>query len=107
MDHHRTTPYHPQSDGKSERAVKSIKDILHKLSNNDAQNWEDHVGPTLAAHRNAVSTVTGYNHFFLIYGRQCRMPMTRMMLARGENPFGNCLDDLTQAFQKARASTID
>ena len=33
--------------------------------------------------------------------------MTRMMLAQGDRPFGNRLDDLTKAFQKARASTIE
>ena len=33
--------------------------------------------------------------------------MTRMMLAQGDRPFGNRLDDLTKAFQKAKASTIE
>ena len=107
IDHHRTTPYHPQSDGKSERAIKTIKDIIQKLTNNRLDEWEERLSAALAAQRNAISTVTGYSPFFLLYGRRCRMPMTRMMAARGAHPFGNRLDDLTRAFQEARQRTLD
>ncbi len=36
----------------------------------------------------------GFHPFFLMHGIQCRMPMTRLLEGRGDQPFGNWLDNL-------------
>lgn len=62
------------------------------------------------AHRNSVSSVTGYTPFFLMYGRRGRLPLTRMLAAEGESqvkPFGTRLHDLSIAFEIARELTAD
>ena len=108
VKHNITTPYHPQSNGKTERMVQTLKSILRRLLNGDRASWEDHLGDALMASRNAVSTVTGSTPFHLLYGRRCRLPLSRCIdhaPVDGVRPFGNRLYDLSVALNKAKALT--
>lgn len=106
IDHRRTTPVHPQSNGKVERFNRTFKETLAKLVNNRALDWEDRVGDVLFAHRNSVSSVTGYTPFFLLYGRRSRAPLAKLLQpGSGVNHFGNRLDELSEAFKQARTNT--
>jgi transposase InsO family protein len=106
VDHRRTTARRPECNGKSERLNRTFKSLLTKLVNNHATAWEDHVADALSAYRNSVSSVTGYTPFFLLYGRRARLPLTKLLSARGSgSPFGNRLDHLAEAFQIARVNT--
>ena len=108
IDHRRTTPVHPASNGRSERFNKSFKNTLTKLVNNYAIDWEDRVSDVLMAHRHSVSSVTHYTPFFLLYGRRPRAPLTKLLPVRTvANYFGNRLDNLAEAFQAARVNTED
>ena len=105
VDHRRTTPAHPQSNGRSEKCNSTIKTILSKLVNNETYTWQDRLADALAAYRISVSSVTGYSPYFLLYGRQSRMPMTRTLTVQTDDLFGNRLDDLARALQVARQNT--
>ena len=71
----RTTPYHPQFDGQVERMNRTIIDLL-KLNVLDAtNNWDLNIGLTLMAYRSAVQASTGYTPYFLLYGREMRLPL--------------------------------
>ena len=73
-----STPFHPQTNGKIERFHRTFKGILRAFINARPNEWEDHIGPTLWAHRVSTSTVTGYTPFFLTYGRKQRVPFARI-----------------------------
>ena len=107
IKHNRTTPVHPQSNGRTERFNRTLKTMLEKLVNNDAASWEDRLGEALLAYRTSVSTVTGHTPFFLTYGRHSRLPLTRAQRSHGNNTFGNRLDDLANALKIARHLTED
>ena len=110
VEHRRTTPYQPSTNGKCKRANRTIKNMLRKLTNNKACSWEEHLGPALWAYRISTSTVTGYTPFFLQYGRKPRAPLTRMLgRTDGADPrsFGQRLDALAEAFQDAARATED
>ncbi len=107
-EHRRTTPVHPRANGRVERFNRTFKEMLAKLVNNYALDWEDRVSDVLMAHRNSVSSVTKYTPFFLVYGRRSRTPMTKLLPPPNENnKFGNRLDDLADAFRQARENTSD
>ena len=94
---HRSSPVHPQSNGKTERANKTLKEILAKLFNNRPEQWADKLPAAVAAYNASVSSTTGYSPFYLLFGRTARVPMDRY-LPSVENPyFGNRLDDLAAA----------
>ena len=105
--HHRTSPVHPQSNGRVERFNRTLKEMLAKTVNNYTPNWENKLGDCLAAYRNSVSSVTGYTPFFLLYGRRGRLPLTRLLTVNRDNYFGNRLDDLAIALKMARQATTD
>ena len=105
VEHRRTTPAHPNSNGRSERFKATIKQILSTFVNNETYTWQDRLADALAAYRISVSSVTGYSPYFLLYGRQSRMPMTRTLKVPTDDYFGNRLDDLARALQMARQNT--
>lgn len=106
VDHRRTTPIHPQSNGKTERFNRTFKQLLQKAVNNQPSTWPDKVGACLTAYRNATSDTTGYTPFYLLYGRQARLPMSKSLGRQKGREFGNRLDDLSTALQTAGQMTL-
>ena len=101
----RTTPVHPQANGKTERLNRTLKEILETVVNNKPEQWPTGINAALAAHRIAVSDVTGYSPFQLLYGRQPRVPLERYLAA--DTHFGSRLDDLAEAYKQAKKNTED
>ena len=67
FDHHITTPYHSQSNGKAESAVKEAKKLLKKCT-------EDKTDPYLALleHRNTPSSIIDISPNMRLFGRTTR-----------------------------------
>ena len=63
------TPYHPQTNGMIERYHRTLKNMLRKLVNSRADEWEKYLGDALYVHRTVESVSTGYTPFFLTYAR--------------------------------------
>ena len=106
IDHRRCTALHPQSNGKTERYNRTLKELLNKAINNQPATWENNLGSALQAQRVSVHASTGYTPFFLMYGRQPREPLN--FLLHKDCPtymFGPRLAEMTQAFQEARRQT--
>ena len=78
-EHRRTTPYHPQTNRRIERAHRTLKSIIRKLINNRTTDWEDWLGAALWAHRITVSDTTQFSPYFLQYGREPRLPLSRLL----------------------------
>ena len=74
IKHHRTTVYHPQSNGKIERFHRSLKNILRKLMHANSTQWEYELPAALTAYRNTIHTSTGHSPFQALYGRTSRLP---------------------------------
>ena len=106
VEHRHTTPVHPQSNGKTERFNRTFKQLLARAVNNQPTVWPTKIGACLTAYRNAVSNTTGYSPFYLMYGRQARLPMSRTLKQGGGQEFGNRLDDLSTALQVASKLTL-
>lgn len=70
----RTTPYHPQSDGLVEKFNKMLLEMLAKADGEQPFEWEGHLRRLCLANNTSVHPTTGYFPFFLMFGRQVRMP---------------------------------
>jgi transposase InsO family protein len=70
-----TTPYHPQSNGKVERFNQSLISMLSTLPDDKKSRWKEYVGPVVHAYNCSVNDATGFSPFFLMFGREARLPV--------------------------------
>lgn len=63
-----STANHPQTDGSSERALRTIKEVLRARVSSSQDDWDIHLPLTEFAYNSAINASTGYTPFFLNYG---------------------------------------
>ena len=71
----RTLPYHPQTNGTIERVHQTLRRMIAKMDPNKRAKWPLHLGPILIAYNATRSLITGYLPYFLMFGRQPRLPI--------------------------------
>src|SRR6266498_1614494 len=71
--HNLSTSYHPKTNGLVERFNKTLCESLAKL-NEERENWNEYISPTLFAYRTKVNKSTQFTLFYLTYGREAILP---------------------------------
>ena len=69
-----TSTYHPQAVGQVERFNATICKMLSHYVNKDQKNWDLQLPLLLLAYRTAVHSTTKETPFFLMHGRDARLP---------------------------------
>lgn len=64
-----STANHPQTDGQTERANRTLEDMLRSYVNVKLNDWDEHLSAVEFAYNNSKQASTGYTPFFLNYGR--------------------------------------
>ncbi len=79
IQHSHTTPYHPQTNGRLEKFNDILTQMLAKMTAPQRQDqWDELLPDALLAHWAHTSSSTGVSPFFLMYGREARLPSERI-----------------------------
>jgi len=69
-----TAPYHPQSNGITERVNKTVKTMLKKFVSPDQKDWDDFLPAVVFAYNITRHESTLFTPFYLMFGREARIP---------------------------------
>ena len=81
-----STAFHPQTDGQSERAFRTLQQMLRAFVNPRQNDWSEYLPLLEFAYNNSKQASTGFAPFSLCYGRQPATPFTRSLPSSGHVP---------------------
>ena len=70
-----STAYHPQTDGQTERANRTLEEMLRSRVNFGQDDWDQHLAAAELAINSSVQASTGFTPFHLTYGREVDVPL--------------------------------
>jgi hypothetical protein len=97
-----STSKHAQTDGQTERANRTIEEILRAYISPLHDDWDLHLTAAEFAYKDSVQASTGYSPFYLNYGQH---PTTPLVLLRGEKPKSR--DTSVDAFVSRMQANLD
>jgi hypothetical protein len=104
----RTTAYHPQSDGQTERANRTLEDVLAKLVRDMPDEWDRWLPVVCFAYNTSVHRVTQETPMRLMMGREARTPLTMLVPPPpGEPKESEWLQELLEQFREVHADVAD
>ena len=87
-----TSGYHPQTDGLVEKFNSTLTAMIAKSCDIKERDWDDHLPFLLFAYRVSAQESTKESPFFLMHGRDPRMP-TETLLTFDRSPYAIDTDD--------------
>ncbi|CAF4479818.1 unnamed protein product, partial [Rotaria sp. Silwood2] len=70
-----STPYHPQTNGQTERWNSTFVTQIAKYCNTDLNNWDTFLPSIVYAYNNGIHSSTGISPYQLAFGRRLRQPL--------------------------------
>ena len=74
-----STPYHPETDGQTERANRTLLAMLRKFADDSGTVWEEQLPWLEFAYNDSEQSSTGYTPFFLCTGRNPHTPLRNLI----------------------------
>ena len=87
-----TSGYHPQTDGLVEKFNSTLINMIAKSCSAQDRDWDMHLPYLLFAYRCSAQQSTKESPFFLVYGRDPRIP-TESVLTQNRSPYAVDADD--------------
>ncbi|CAF1034793.1 unnamed protein product, partial [Brachionus calyciflorus] len=71
----KTTPYHPQCDGQSERTVQTVKNMIKSHIDDNQIKWDENLQKYAHAYNSSVHETPRHTPFELMFGRKPKIPI--------------------------------
>jgi hypothetical protein len=102
-----STAYHPQTDGQTERANRTLEDMLRAYVNYKQNDWDEHLVAAEIACNNAVQLSTGYSPFYLSNGQHPNIPITNAIPNETKNVNANeAMERMKETLMKAKENLL-
>lgn len=75
INHVRTSPYHPEGDGLTERFNRTLKAMIRTTIGEDQRDWDEQLDQLCFAYNTATHSTTGTTPFEVVYGRKPKLPL--------------------------------
>lgn len=99
----RTSSFHAQTNGKTERFHRVLNEMLGKRVFSDQSAWDQVLHSCLAAYRVSKNETTKYTPYFLLYGRDPVLPIDTLLQPRyryhGDEYVPQMFENLHNAFK--------
>ena len=102
----RTSPYHAQTNGQVECMNQMIIHMIGKLEEDKKACWSEHLPELLLAYNTTCSAVTGYNPYYLLFGRRSRIPVDYLFPTWCDLPHQTKMEVSVMAMQKRLKETF-
>ena len=79
VTHLKSSPYHPQTNGKIERFHRFMNDLLSKYTYKTPLEWDSYLPAMLMTYRTAVQESTQHTPFLMLYGRDPVLPIDTLL----------------------------
>ncbi|KAJ9534829.1 hypothetical protein QJQ45_017277 [Haematococcus lacustris] len=74
-----SSAYHPQTDGQTERANRTVEDMLRPYVNDHKTDWDQHLAAVEFAYNSSEHVGTGFTPFYLNYGQHPTTPSALLL----------------------------
>ena len=82
----RTTPYHPQTNGLTERMNQTVLSMLRTLPEKYKSSWKNHLSKVIYAYNCTRHSNTGCSPYYLMFGRKPRLPIDLILQSEDSPP---------------------
>jgi hypothetical protein len=80
-----STAYHPQTDGQTERVIRTLEDMIRCYCDEYTDDWDELLIPLEMAYNDSFQASTKFSPFYMNYGRHPRTPQV-MVVGLQEEP---------------------
>jgi hypothetical protein len=87
----KSTAYHPETDGQTERANRTIEDILRAYVDSRQNDWDQHLTGVEIAYNNSKQSSTGFTPYYLNYGQHPFFPLSLLNPSNFDHSSGQTL----------------
>lgn len=95
-----STANHPQTDGQTERANRTLEDLLRPYVNLRTDDWDDHLAAAEFAYNNAEQASTGFSPFYLNSGTNPVMPAALLLPVNADATDNQAAVDFLKQWQE-------
>jgi hypothetical protein len=103
-----STSFHPQTDGQTERANRTLETILRNFVNQRNNNWDEFLATTEIAINNAKQASTKFSPFYLNYGYHMNLPfLNHKHSGSMDSPTVPAADEMFKSIRQATEQAMD
>lgn len=101
-DVHMSTAFHPETDGQTERTIRTIEDMIRLCALDWSADWEENLPLIEFSYNNSYHSSIGMSPFEAMYGRPCRTPFCWTEVGERTRFNNSLIDETTEKIKFIR-----